>query len=666
MIQNVVLGILCILLIALAFMFNKEKNASKERAELLEKQLSEEVKKHRKELAEVQLGLQKSLSASAEDIRKALEKNAEAAREASSKNTRKILSVEEEMNKQAEYLSRNMNDVINASKDEADSKIAVLAEAMQQLMAENAELRKKLQFFAEIEEDSKNINETEDTEAREALIQQALREITAPRTEKKEQIEKLTVEKEPAVPDETGDELEEERREESELLDTEAEQASEGILDEEQSAAFRIMNNTHDNLFITGKAGTGKSFLLDMFVRAASKEILVLAPTGIAALNVKGATIHSAFGYNNLENLDLDEISRGTIRLKREKREVLENVETIVIDEISMVRADTFEKIEKILRIVNDSTELFGGKQMILFGDLFQLPPIARWQEEKFLLENYGGIFFFNSSAYVSGDFNFIELTTNHRQKEDEAFFGILNRMREGQITSADISKLNDRYVSDRSQLRRVMSLFPRKADAEFVNKRELESIEAKEYVYKSTVLLNTSRNNNPNIDANFPISDELHLRRGALVMMVANDNVSKRWVNGTVGVVHTLTEDGISVTIEGETYEIPKFNFTQREAVYENGRLYYRDVLIVEQYPIILAYAITIHKSQGMTYKRIACDISKCFAPGQAYVALSRCSSMNGLYLIKRIDKEMINIDQTVVEFYLSQSTEETLEKYS
>ena len=313
MIQNVVLGILCILLIALAFMFNKEKNASKERAELLEKQLSEEVKKHRKELAEVQLGLQKSLSASAEDIRKALEKNAEAAREASSKNTRKILSVEEEMNKQAEYLSRNMNDVINASKDEADSKIAVLAEAMQQLMAENAELRKKLEFFAEIEEDSKNINETEDTEAREALIQQALREITAPRTEKKEQIEKLTVEKEPAVPDETGDELEEERREESELLDTEAEQASEGILDEEQSAAFRIMNNTHDNLFITGKAGTGKSFLLDMFVRAASKEILVLAPTGIAALNVKGATIHSAFGYNNLENLDLDEISRGTI-----------------------------------------------------------------------------------------------------------------------------------------------------------------------------------------------------------------------------------------------------------------------------------------------------------------------------------------------------------------
>lgn len=666
MIQNVVLGIICILLIALAVMFNKEKIAAKERAESIEKQLSEEVEKHRKELAEVQSDLQKSLSASAENTRKALDKNAEAAKGASLENAHKISKVEEELNKRADNLSQTMSDAIEASRNEADRKIAVLAGAMQQLMAENAELRRKLEFFAEIEEDSKNINETEDTEAREALIQQALKEIATPRIEKKEEVEKTTDKKELEAHDEAREEFEEEHHKESEPPAIKVEPTSGGILDEEQNVAFRIMNNTHDNLFITGKAGTGKSFLLEMFVKAASKEILVLAPTGIAALNVKGATIHSAFGYNNLENLDLDEISRGTLRLKREKREVLENVDTIVIDEISMVRADTFEKIEKILRIVNDSTELFGGKQIILFGDLFQLPPIARWQEEKFLIENYGGIFFFNSSAYVSGDFNFIELTTNHRQKDDEAFFNILNRMREGEITSSDISKLNDRYIPDRSQLRRIMSLFPRKADAEFVNKTELASIEAKEYVYKSTILLNASRSNHPNIDANFPISDELHLKRGALVMMVANDNVSKRWVNGTVGVVHTLTEDSISVTIEGETYEIPKVNFTQREAVYENGRLYYRDVLIVEQFPIILAYAITIHKSQGMTYKRIACDISKCFAPGQAYVALSRCSSMSGLYLINRIDREMINIDQTVVEFYLSQSTEETLEKYS
>ena len=666
MIQNVVLGVTVILLIALAVMFNKEKTAAKERAESLEKLLSDEAEKHRKELAEVQSDLQKSLRVSAEDTKRAIDRNAEFARDASSKNACKILIVEEELNKQAEELSHSMSDAINASKDEADRKIAVLAEAMQQLMAENAELRKKLEFFAEIEEDSKNINETEDTEAREALIQQALREIASPGAVKEKRTELATTDETPPVPEEAADFPVDDQKVEEETHATDTDHSAEGILDEEQSVAFRIMNNTHDNLFITGKAGTGKSFLLEMFVRAASKNVLVLAPTGIAALNVKGATIHSAFGYNNLENLDLDEISKGTLRLKREKREVLEKVETIVIDEISMVRADTFEKIEKILRVINDSTELFGGKQMILFGDLFQLPPIARWQEEKFLLENYGGVFFFNSSAYVSGDFNFIELTTNHRQKEDEVFFNILNRMREGHITSADITKLNERYVSDRSQLRRIMSLFPRKADAEFVNKRELESIEAKEYVYKSTILLNAGRNNNPNIDANFPISDELHLKRGALVMMVANDNVSKRWVNGTVGVVHTLTDDSISVTIEGETYEIPKVNFTQREAVYEHGRLFYRDVLIVEQFPIILAYAITIHKSQGMTYKRIACDISKCFAPGQAYVALSRCSSMNGLHLITRIDPGMINIDQTVVEFYLSQSTEETLEKYS
>lgn len=185
MIQNVVLGIICILLIALAVMFNKEKIAAKERAESIEKQLSEEVEKHRKELAEVQSDLQKSLSASAENTRKALDKNAEAAKGASLENAHKISKVEEELNKRADNLSQTMSDAIEASRNEADRKIAVLAGAMQQLMAENAELRRKLEFFAEIEEDSKNINETEDTEAREALIQQALKEIATPRIEKK-------------------------------------------------------------------------------------------------------------------------------------------------------------------------------------------------------------------------------------------------------------------------------------------------------------------------------------------------------------------------------------------------------------------------------------------------------------------------------------------------
>lgn len=661
MFQNVALVLISILMVALAVLFYKEKVAAKDRAETLEKQLNDEAEKHRQELIKMQTNLQESLSVSEEGTRKAIINNAEVAREASAKNAKEITRVEEELNKKTKDLSLSMTDAIDETHNEAERKITALAEAMQQLVIENAELRKKLEFFAEIEEDSKNINEKEDSEAREALIQQALREVAVSKTKKEKKTETTPAEVVFPIPEESNEESSDEEETPVEKTDI----SDGGILDEEQSVAFRIMNDTNDNLFITGKAGTGKSFLLEMFVRAASKETLVLAPTGIAALNVKGATIHSAFGYNNLEKLSLDQISKSTIRLMKKRREVLENVKTIIIDEISMVRVDTFEKIEKILRIINDSTEPFGGKQIILFGDLFQLPPIARWQEEKYLEENYGGIFFFNSDAYVSGDFNYIELTTNHRQKDDVEFFNILNRMREGNITASDFDRLNERYTTNKDQLRRIMTLFPTKADAEQLNKRELANIEAKEYVYKATVLHNDNKTNNPNIDANFPISEELHLKRGALVMMVANDP-NRRWVNGTVGVVHTLTEDTINVTIEGKTYDIPKTNFTQREALYENGHLHYRDVLVVEQFPIILAYAITIHKSQGMTYKKIACDITKCFAPGQAYVALSRCSSMDGLYLLKPVDPEMIQIDHTVVDFYLSQSTEETLEKYN
>ena len=166
------------------------------------------------------------------------------------------------------------------------------------------------------------------------------------------------------------------------------------------------------------------------------------------------------------------------------------------------------------------------------------------------------------------------------------------------------------------------------------------------------------------NLYKSFPISDELRLKRGALVMMVANDP-EKRWVNGTMGVIHSLSADSINVTIDGTTYEVKPCVFTEKEAIYVDGKIDYQDILRVEQYPIVLAYAITIHKSQGMTYKKIACDISNCFAPGQAYVALSRCSSLAGLNLLKLIDESLMKVDENVMKFYLSQSTEETIKRF-
>jgi ATP-dependent exoDNAse (exonuclease V) alpha subunit len=317
--------------------------------------------------------------------------------------------------------------------------------------------------------------------------------------------------------------------------------------------------------------------------------------------------------------------------------------------------------------VLNKSAKPFGGKQMIVFGDLFQLPPITMWQETKYLTDYYGGIFFFNSNAYSNGRFNFIELSTNHRQKDDKAFFDILNRMREGITTKEDIDCLNERHIdrkADKSELRRILTLFPKKADAERVNREELAKIEAKEYVYKAKIVYNAKNSQKSNLYKSFPISDELRLKRGALVMMVANDP-EKRWVNGTMGVIHSLSADSINVTIDGTTYEVKPCVFTEKEAIYVDGKIDYQDILRVEQYPIVLAYAITIHKSQGMTYKKIACDISNCFAPGQAYVALSRCSSLAGLNLLKLIDESLMKVDENVMKFYLSQSTEETIKRF-
>jgi ATP-dependent exoDNAse (exonuclease V) alpha subunit len=357
-----------------------------------------------------------------------------------------------------------------------------------------------------------------------------------------------------------------------------------------------------------------------------------------------------------LEHLHIEDISNSTLRIKSSKKMILKNVNTIIIDEISMVRADTFDKIDKILRTINGNDKPFGGKQILIFGDLFQLPPIAKREEIKFLTDRYGGVYFFQSEAYKKGSFNFVELSINHRQKDDVFFYEILNRVREGKTTNHDITVLNKRVIKNSEDLRRVLTLFPKKADAEWVNREELEKIEAKEYSYDAKIIFNKKNQQTPNLDNKFPIMNVLKLKRGALVMLVTNDP-GGRWVNGTLGIVSSLQDDEIKVSIDGRNYDVTPFTFTEQEAIYKNGRINYEDVLKVEQFPIVLAYAITIHKSQGMTYKRIACDITTCFTSGQAYVALSRCSSLEGLHLLDEVSDDITKVDNLVKEFYLHQS---------
>lgn len=371
-------------------------------------------------------------------------------------------------------------------------------------------------------------------------------------------------------------------------------------------------------------------------------------------MNVGGATIHSTFGYDNLENLSLDMISQKTLRLKSEKQLILQRVSTIIIDEISMVRVDTLEKIDKILKIINNNDVPFGGKQLLLFGDLFQLPPIAKLPEREYLLDRYGGIHFFFSNAYKAGNFRFLELTINHRQKDDAEYFALLNRIREGKATTEDINTLNTRVVKDTSIYDRFTTLLPKKADVESINQHRIAQLDSIGYTYNAKVVLDKYPNKNHNLEAIFPIAHSLYLKKGALVMMVAND-AEHRWVNGTLGIISSLTNNSISVAIDGRTYDIPPCDFTEQEITYEDGVIRYEDVLRIVQYPIVPAYAITIHKSQGQTFQNIVCDVNQCFANGQAYVALSRCASLNGLHLSRPISGASIRVDKDVLNFYRS-----------
>lgn len=433
------------------------------------------------------------------------------------------------------------------------------------------------------------------------------------------------------------------------------EKNGENVLDTEQALVFEAIENSNNNFFISGKAGTGKSFLLDFFRKATKKHHIVLAPTGIAALNVSGATLHSTFGYNNLVNLNINDISPDTIQLKSEQQLILENVSTIIIDEISMVRADTFEKINRLLQVINDNDLPFGGKQLLLFGDLFQLPPVTKTQEKVFLTDQFGGVYFFCSDSYKKGNFRFLELTINHRQKDDSNYFSLLNRIREGRATDSDIKVLNSRVVRDESIYDRFTTLLPTKSDVAALNKLHIDQLDSDEYIYHAKIILNKYPNNTPNLDSIFPLVSPLCLKKGALVMMVANDP-EHRWVNGTLGIVSNLSPLGISVAINKRTYDIVPHDFKEQEVSYKNGKITYETILKVQQYPIVPAYAMTIHKSQGQTYQNIVCDIASCFANGQAYVALSRCASLNGLHLKSPITNASIRVDKSVLNFYHDQ----------
>lgn len=420
-------------------------------------------------------------------------------------------------------------------------------------------------------------------------------------------------------------------------------------LSEDFQFALDLMEKTKKNLFITGRAGTGKSTLLHLFRNTTRKKVVVLAPTGIAALNVAGQTIHSFFGF------PAKLIPQQDIKKRRDRR-LYERMEVLIIDEISMVRADLLDNIDYFLRINRSVNEPFGGLQVIFFGDLFQLPPVVTSQEEQiYFRTTYETPFFF--SANVLLDLNFemetLELRRVYRQ-EARRFVRLLDAVRLNKLDWDDLEELNERHEPDFEGDDLYITLSTRNDIADKLNERKLNDIAAREMVYAAA----TDGDFDPR---QYPTEAQLRLRIGAQVMFIKNDQ-KREFVNGTIGKVVNLELDKIEVQIEdreGNPKKITVEPFTWnilRYKINENNTQNIETETIgsFKQYPLKLAWAMTIHKSQGKTFDRIMIDLgSGAFEHGQTYVALSRCRTLEGIVLKQKIRPQDVRVDERIIEFY-------------
>ncbi len=403
---------------------------------------------------------------------------------------------------------------------------------------------------------------------------------------------------------------------------------------------------TDQNLFITGKAGTGKSTLIEYIRYNTKKKIVVLAPTGISAINVRGQTIHSFF------HLPPRMISRNSIKRAYDDR-IFKEVDAIIIDEISMVRADVIDGIDQFLRMNGrDSNLPFGGTQMIFVGDLYQLPPVLRREESEVFYDMYDTPYFFSAGAFNFREFTNIELSTIFRQK-DTTFIDILNDIRIGTVSAATLDPINRRHSNEPVARNKYITLTTTNAVAASINSSELNKIDNPEFTYLAEI-----EGDFPTQDVSLPVELELVLKKGARVMFVKNDK-GRMWVNGTIGVIEELGKDIIKVKIgENGRKEIVDVEQVEWENVKyeldrETGNLKEEVVGKLKQYPLRLAWAITIHKSQGMTFDRVNIDFARSpFAHGQTYVALSRCRTIDGIVLSKKIWPNDVIVDSRIIEY--------------
>lgn len=427
-----------------------------------------------------------------------------------------------------------------------------------------------------------------------------------------------------------------------------------------QQTILQLIRETNQSLFLTGKAGTGKSTLLRYIHEHTSKRHVILASTGIAALNVGGQTIHSFFKLPTRplppDDPDLSTSSNRVyeiFRYTKEHKMLLRSLDLIIIDEISMVRADTIDAIDRLLRIYRGHRDLpFGGVQMLFVGDLLQLEPVVKGDERSILDRFYRTHFFFGAQVFGQMPLVGIQLEKVYRQT-DPTFVSILDRIRAGEAIDSDIRVLNQRvqpsYKASAGDL--VITLGTRRAQVANINERELAMLPSPAQVLEGTI-----EGEFP--EANLPTDRSLILKEGAQVMLLANDR-ERRWANGTIATVERIDEEAGKVFIrleQGEVHSVPQYLWEHRRYTFDEqlGRVEKEVLGRFIQYPLLPAWAITIHKSQGLTFDRVIVDFTdRVFAGGQAYVALSRCRSLEGMVLRAPLQRRDIITRQEVIAFY-------------
>jgi ATP-dependent exoDNAse (exonuclease V) alpha subunit len=438
-------------------------------------------------------------------------------------------------------------------------------------------------------------------------------------------------------------------------------------LSSEQQALFDYIEGSENNIFVTGRAGTGKSTLLTYLIENTKKKVAVCAPTGVAALNVGGVTIHSLFGFP-FGILGTEDIGR---HLNRRTREVLAAIDMLVIDEVSMVNADLMDTMSRAMGIARGRRKLpFGGAQVVMFGDPYQLAPVPGNNEERaYMAENYQSNWFFDAQVWREDSLERYELSEIFRQ-HDEHFKEILNAIRDGSCTQEMLDYINqcgNRFPPHDD----VIRLATINESVNSVNRHRMARLETKPKTFNAVF----SAADEKAFGRTLPAEPVLELKIGAQVMFIKNDDSStvknpngtgllKRWVNGTIGTVVDLpSSGGVVVEVDGETLEVGRSTWEKvRYEIDEQfdealGRV--KEVLIAvplaefQQIPLRLAWAVTVHKSQGQTYDEVVIDMGRgAFSPGQTYVALSRVRSLDGLYLTRAIRMSDIMVDADVLRF--------------